>query len=936
MESPSLRHTRLARVRGRSTRESPHRSWSVAELVPAVAVLGVLAVLGAGAPAAAAEPSGVIVPASGAAAGTGPALVARVATSDAPVALHGSSVAGEIYVSLEPAAGVDRVTFYLDNPERVGKAFRTENNPPFDFGGGTATVPRSWNTASKPDGSHTITAAIVFDGGSTLVIDAIFTVSNAVAPVPGDGGGGDGGGGGGGGDDGSTGGSGHSLRVRSTPSASSASLQGATVSGEVYVTLEPVTGVDDVRFWLDDPDRSGAPYRFENNPPFDFAGGSATAANSWDTAEISDGTHVITAEIIFLDGGTEVVSAQFAVGNTVPAVVSDRSSIDFPFAAGVTGSATSSAQISLSTGASAPFTLQAPQAGWLSIGVSSVLLPTTLSISVNSNGLAAGEHLAVVSVSSVGYAPASLTVRVTIGSAPPPPDDPPTEAALLFGDDLVRHDFSLDAPGAGESAVALSASDGGSGPFTLSFAGAPWLSVSPTAGTIPATIQIAVDSSGLAAGVHEREIIAQAAGYAPASVMVRVVVASGDASVATSVSRHGITWNFDGEYEVGQFANGDWYVVGPVLITSTSPSWTGTYDGAMINPVYHDDHGYDSRWDYDASLRVSTTNLLLEPGESLIQVDSWRNGEAGAPSTNNTLGISRPAIKSAAVLTCLAVAPPPGTFRPPYAGSAKPLHNVSDLRTWLLPQLDAPPGTPSLASVADKFDGVWLDHTEKWTNRYLHPSDHMEDYGRDLTSEYNEGSCMLMLDFTDAQKQTLLIRLVQIGIDMHAVIQTGGRWGNDGGGHGSGRKWPILLAGVLLDDPQMMSIGTTYGPDMSQEDCQVFYLDAASASDYPGNDIGDPVWGERHCAQPSTDPGSTGYRTCCTANAWVGAIISVHILSGETNIDVKGLWNHDALFDYMDLYMDEQTPGAWQRSWSDFQEAMWDQYRADYGPVYVN
>ena len=38
-----------------------------------------------------------------------------------------------------------------------------------------------------------------------------------------------------------------------------------------------------------------------------------------------------------------------------------------------------------------------------------------------------------------------------------------------------------------------------------------------------------------------------------------------------SVSQYGITWTFDKPARVGQFINGDWYVVGPVTIKAITP-----------------------------------------------------------------------------------------------------------------------------------------------------------------------------------------------------------------------------------------------------------------------------------------------------------------------------------------------------------------------------
>src|SRR5688572_12021616 len=57
---------------------------------------------------------------------------------------------------------------------------------------------------------------------------------------------------------------------------------------------------------------------------------------------------------------------------------------------------------------------------------------------------------------------------------------------------------------------------------------------------------------------------------------------------ATSLSQFGITWRFDRDYKTGQFANGDYWVVGPVTILSISPSPVEidgeTLNGSMINP----------------------------------------------------------------------------------------------------------------------------------------------------------------------------------------------------------------------------------------------------------------------------------------------------------------------------------------------------------------
>jgi len=41
-------------------------------------------------------------------------------------------------------------------------------------------------------------------------------------------------------------------------------------------------------------------------------------------------------------------------------------------------------------------------------------------------------------------------------------------------------------------------------------------------------------------------------------------------------------------------------------------------------------------------------------------------------------------------------------------------------------------------------------------------------------------------------------------------------------------------------------------------------------------------------------------------------------------------WGHEALFDYVDRYMQIESKHTWTRSWNPFAERMWDRYRSSY------
>ena len=76
---------------------------------------------------------------------------------------------------------------------------------------------------------------------------------------------------------------------------------------------------------------------------------------------------------------------------------------------------------------------------------------------------------------------------------------------------------------------------------------------------------------------------------------------------ASSVTRHGVTWTFDNDYTTGQYANGDWWVVGPVVITQITPTPTTGRNGTVVNPAIGSTQGFDDRFwanAYSAALNV--------------------------------------------------------------------------------------------------------------------------------------------------------------------------------------------------------------------------------------------------------------------------------------------------------------------------------------------
>ncbi|MBL7187248.1 MAG: hypothetical protein ISS70_13080 [Phycisphaerae bacterium] len=454
------------------------------------------------------------------------------------------------------------------------------------------------------------------------------------------------------------------------------------------------------------------------------------------------------------------------------------------------------------------------------------------------------------------------------------------------------------------------------------------------------------------------------------------------------VTQFGITWTFDRDYTVGQFANGDYWVVGPVTIIGIGPPSLEidgrVMNGSMVNPspttggvqgydntMYAQYRKYAEGGGYDPRLNIARPNAqeLSESNPLVLQAHS---------SLVSTISVEesgyRPQLKTAAVLTVLDAPAPNGSFRPPYCGNDKTIRFHKDrLNYALLENLTPVSGAPSLTTVERYFERPWLDHIPGWLDSYQHPIDNMPWYSREMATQVGEGAVMLHLNFTRRQKETLLIRYVQLGIDLYGIIQDGGRsnWVNNGG-LANGRKWPILFTGLVLNDPNMKNIGRKsgdylysggHGPGNEPgdyihfgEDDQTFYVTAADVEithsarwnpdhrdtqkiPYGNEDIGLVEWGIRHSNAPeaSNKFWGTAYRLGTTASSWAGSLLATHIM--QESASAKTLWNHDALFDYMDRYMQVQRQVArsdiYKRQQSRFLALMWDAYRPEYGPVWT-
>ena len=384
-----------------------------------------------------------------------------------------------------------------------------------------------------------------------------------------------------------------------------------------------------------------------------------------------------------------------------------------------------------------------------------------------------------------------------------------------------------------------------------------------------------------------------------------------------TITSFAITWTFDKKYPVGQYANGDWWVVGPVTVVSITPESklerpgdTRIANGSQINPTVGAVQGYDNemKWtSYVAALNVAFDVSPITGKKLVVPVNSSLISTKSVVATK-----ARPQLSDASVLTVVASAPQPGDFRPAYVGASKvSTFNASNIDYSLLKSL-APASTPPSWSKMERIvERVYLDHIPDFPSRNQHPSNNMSPYGRDLCYDLAQVAAMLHTDATIAQKTKTVIGLIQIGIDIYGVAANAGNtmWPANGG-HASGRVWPPIFAGLMLNDPAMQNVRNI--ADFGETD-QCFYVrettPAVVESGKPAvfnNGYGKytlehkdmPEWGIRHRLRPQKDElrWHRNYRECCTAASWYGNAFAADVMGA------RALWKSDAFFDYMERY----------------------------------
>jgi len=206
-------------------------------------------------------------------------------------------------------------------------------------------------------------------------------------------------------------------------------------------------------------------------------------------------------------------------------------------------------------------------------------------------------------------------------------------------------------------------------------------------------------------------------------------------------------------------------------------------NGFMVNPPAQMRVAYDSgvrNW-FDPSL-IQKLPVTLKPGDSMIATISMPKGLILHAQLRNNIergGEDCSPIRTAAVLTCLDAPQPPDAFRPAFCDRQGRIYLARNLKRQSLPTAAA---TKSLLNVQQ-----YIRFTQRpWVGTcffgFEEPVENMPQYGLEYGRVAGLSALLLCADLKPAEKEPLLINLVQVGIDLGGMVRAGHPGGPAGAG----------------------------------------------------------------------------------------------------------------------------------------------------------
>lgn len=275
-----------------------------------------------------------------------------------------------------------------------------------------------------------------------------------------------------------------------------------------------------------------------------------------------------------------------------------------------------------------------------------------------------------------------------------------------------------------------------------------------------------------------------------------------NAATTSSITQQGITFNFDAAYEYGQFANGDYWVVGPLTINSMTPAYDGSNNGWIVNPsTLGSEQWFDSELDGFTPASIPSLPYYVDTSTGIKSVIKADSGTDGRDLPLDTV----------VILTVVPTAPLDNgvnTFRPAYFGTDKTYYYTTDINTSLILSLAPAASGPTIETLTTRYAYTRYMHFVAYgsgaQHRYLHPLNAVswattDGYVPDFSHHDMAAYLMMMCNtYTYSEKKPVLIKLLQIGIDTCGAALAGWR-PPAAGGHQPGHRLHTAFAATILN-----------------------------------------------------------------------------------------------------------------------------------------
>ena len=290
---------------------------------------------------------------------------------------------------------------------------------------------------------------------------------------------------------------------------------------------------------------------------------------SVDTTDLAAGTYNGSVAVTSAGATGSPASIPVKLVVTAPTLTATPSQLNFAYQLGAS-SQPAAQSISVGDPSNISFTATAAGGSWLSVSPGSGSASGTLSVAVNTAGLAANTYTGTITVSATGATPQVVNVSFVV-----------TQPNLTISTNSLNYAFQIGGTTPPGQQVNIGGTSGLA--FTATAAGGAWLSVSPGGGNTPGTVTVSVDPSVLTANTYNGTITIAAPGATSQVVNVTLVVSSSP-TISASPSTLDFTYQIGGTTPQGQLVTIGGTSGLAFTATAAGGSWLSASPGSGTTP----------------------------------------------------------------------------------------------------------------------------------------------------------------------------------------------------------------------------------------------------------------------------------------------------------------------------------------------------------------